>query len=85
MDKVWWEEKEGGRYWQSNMETYFTICKIDSQWEFPVSLKELKPGLNNNLEAWDGEGGGWDIQVRGDMGKLIADSRWCLVEPNVIL
>ena len=25
---------EGELYGQSNMETYVTICKIDSQWEF---------------------------------------------------
>ena len=36
------------------METYITVCKIDSQWEFA----ELKWGLCNNLEGWDGEGGG---------------------------
>ena len=35
-----WEgggDGEGGReYEESNMETYITICKIDSQWEFAV-------------------------------------------------
>ena len=44
---------EGERYGKSNMETYITICKIDSQWEFAVQLKELKLGLCNNLEGWD--------------------------------
>ena len=29
-------------YGNSNMETYITICKIDSQWEFTVWPKELK-------------------------------------------
>ena len=38
-----------GAYGESKMETYITIYKIDSQWEFAVSLKELKPGLGNNL------------------------------------
>ena len=33
------------------METYITVCKIDSQWEFA----ELKWELCNNLEGWDGE------------------------------
>ena len=28
----------------------------------------------NNLEGWDGEEGGRDVQVRGDMGKLVTDS-----------
>ena len=26
------------------METYITICKINSQWEFAVWLRELKTG-----------------------------------------
>ena len=29
-------EGEGGMYGESNMETYITMCKIDSQWEFAV-------------------------------------------------
>ena len=36
------------------METYNTICKIDSQWEFAVHLRELKQVLCDNLEGWDG-------------------------------
>ena len=32
-------------YGKSNMETYITICKIDSQQEFVVWLKKLKQGL----------------------------------------
>ena len=40
------------------METYITTCKIESQLEFAIWLKELKPGLSDNLEVWDGEGGG---------------------------
>ena len=55
------EEGEGGVYGDSTTETCITICKIDSQWEFPVGLRELKPGLSNNLEGWDGEGGGKDV------------------------
>ena len=27
---------EGGMYGESNKETYITICKLDSQWEFSV-------------------------------------------------
>ena len=57
-----WTWVGGGRreremYGESNMETYITICKIDSQWEFAVWPRELKQGLCNNLEGWDGEGG----------------------------
>ena len=28
------EEGEGGRYVQSNIQTYINICKIDSQWNY---------------------------------------------------
>ena len=40
---------------KSNMETYITLCKIDSQQELAVWLKKLKQGLCINLEGWDGE------------------------------
>ena len=55
-------------YEESNMETYNTICKIDSQWEFAVRLRELKQGLCNNLEGWDGERDGMEFQEGGDVG-----------------
>ena len=45
----WWGKK-GWDYGENNMETYIAICKIDSQWEFAVWLRKLKPGLCNNLE-----------------------------------
>ena len=38
-------------YGKSNMETYFIICKTDSQWEFAVWLRKLKQGLCVNLEG----------------------------------
>ena len=41
---------------ESNMETYITICEIDSQREFAVWLRKFKQGLCINLEGWDGEG-----------------------------
>ena len=45
------EEGEGEMYGESNMETYITICKIESQWGFSVCLRKLKQGLCNNLEG----------------------------------
>ena len=42
-------------YGKSNMETYITICKICSQWEFAICLRKLKQGLFINLEGWDGD------------------------------
>ena len=54
-------EKEGETYGKSNMETYITIRKIDSQREFDVQLRKLKQGLCINLEGWDGEGNGREV------------------------
>ena len=42
---------EGEMCGESNMETYITICKIDSQREFAVCLRKLKQGLRINLEG----------------------------------
>ena len=46
------------------METYITICKIDSQEEFAVWLRKLKEGLCINPEQWDeGQmGGGFKME-----------------------
>ena len=49
-------------YGKSNMETYITMCKIDSQQEFAVCLRKLKQGLCINLEGWDGEREGREFQ-----------------------
>ena len=57
MDMGGGEEGEREIYVESNMEIYNTMCKIDSQWEFAVWLRELKQGLYDNLEGWDGVGG----------------------------
>ena len=61
-------------YVEGNMETYMTICKIDSQWQFAVCLRKLKLGLCINLEGWDGEGGGTEIRKEGDICIPMADS-----------
>ena len=50
---------------KGNMETYITICKIDSQWEFAVWLRKFKQGLCINLEEWDGEGDGGSFKREG--------------------
>ena len=61
-------------YAKSNMETYITIYKIDSQQEFTVWLRKLKQGLCINLEGWDREGDGREVQKGGDICIPIADS-----------
>ena len=52
-------------YGKSNMETYITICIIDSQQEFAVWLRKLKQGLYINLDGWNGEGDGREVQKGG--------------------
>ena len=61
-------------YGKSNMDTYITIFKIDSQREFAVCLRKLKQGFCINLEGWDGEGDGREFQKVGDICICVADS-----------
>ena len=70
---------EGEMYGESNTETYITICKIDSQCKFAVGLRELKQGLEFELELCqprgrDGKGGGREVQEGGDICTPMADS-----------
>ena len=76
---------EGEMYGQSNMETYITIYKTDSQWEFAVCLRTLKQGLCINIEGWDGERDGREFPKGGDICIPMGDSCWCLTENNKIL
>ena len=60
--------QRGERVRKSNMETYTTICEIDSQREFAVWLRKLQQRLCSNIEGERGgrrEGGskGRDICV----------------------
>ena len=65
---------EGDMDGKSNMETNNSIYKIDGQWEFALSLGELKEGLFNNSEGLDGEGD-WRVVWEGlDMGVPKTDS-----------
>ena len=65
---------EGEMYGRSNMETYITICKIDSQWEFAVWPRKLKQGLCINLEVLDRAGDGREVQKGGDICIPMTDS-----------
>ena len=65
---------EGEICGKSNMETYITICKINSQLEFAVWLRKLKQGLCINLAGWVGEGDGTDFQNGNDICIPMADS-----------
>ena len=61
---------EDEMYGKSNMETYITICKINSQWEFAVWFRKLKQGLCINLEGFYGEGDGKEVQREEIYGYL---------------
>ena len=77
MEKQTYREQtygHGERGGESNMETYITICKIDSQWKFAVCLRELKQGLCINVEGWDGKGDGREVQEGGDICIPMTDS-----------
>ena len=56
------------------METYISICKIDSQQEFAVWLRKLKQGLYINLEGWDEVGDGREPPKGRDICIPMADS-----------
>ena len=81
MDMVSGEEGDDRMYGDSNTETYITICKTESQWEFDVWLSELKLWLWNNLEGWDGKGSGKGVQ-EGDTGIPMTDSCWVWQKPT---
>ena len=73
MDAGGGEEGEG-ECMEKVMETYITICKVDSQWEFAVWIRKLRQGLCINLEGWDGEGDGRKVQKGGDIYIPIVES-----------
>ena len=41
--------------------------------------------LCDNLEGWDGVGGGREVQEGGDISILMADSHCCMAETNTTL
>ena len=72
-------------YGKNNMETYITICKVDSQKEFALWLRKLKQGVCINLEGWGGEGDGRKLQKGGDICIPMSDSCGGLTENSKIL
>ena len=59
---------------KSNIETYITTCKIESQWEFAVWIGKLKQGLCINLEGWDGEEERREVPKGGNICIPMANS-----------
>ena len=56
---------ESVMYGKSTMETYMTMCKIDSQWAFTVWLRKLKQGLCINLGGGMGKEKGGRFKREG--------------------
>ena len=71
-------------YEKSNVETYISMCKIYSQREFSVWFRKIKQGLCINLEGWDSEGDGKEVQKGVDVCILMADSCWGLTENKIL-
>ena len=69
---------------KSNMETYITICRVDSQQEFAMCLRELKQGLCINLEGWNEEREGREVQEGENICIPVADSCWGLTENKIL-
>ena len=61
-------------YGESNMETYITIYKIDSQREFAVWLRKLKQGFYIKLEGWVVKKDRREFQKGGGICIPMADS-----------
>ena len=78
-------EGEGEMYGESNIETYNTIRKIDSQWEFAARLRVTQIGALWQAEGWDEKRDGKEVWEGGDMGITMADSCWCMTENHKIL
>ena len=57
-------------YGKSNMETYITICKIDSQQEFALWLRKLKRGSVSTSRG----GMRREVQKRGNICIPMTDS-----------
>ena len=52
-----WTRGEGEMYGESNMETYITIWKLESQREFALCLRKVKRALcQPRGVGWEGDG-----------------------------
>ena len=60
-------------YGKTNMETYITICKIDSQWNL-LYVSGNSYRLYINLDWWHGERDGREIKNGGGICIPMADS-----------
>ena len=56
-----------------NRNIYIIICKIDTQWEFNIWLREFKLVLYENLEGWDAVGSRKEVKEGGYLWLIHAD------------
>ena len=68
-----WTRGESEMYEESNMATYITIYKINSQWKFPEYVSGNSKELCINREGWDGEGDRRQAQDGEDICIPMAD------------
>ena len=61
---------EGEMYAESNMETYITICEIDSQWEFAVGSGNSNRGPVSTWWWGNGVGNRRKVQEGGNQPHL---------------
>ena len=79
-------EGESGMIWQSSIETYtLPYVKQIVSGNLLCDPGNPKPILCDNLEGWDGGGGGREVQEGGDICILMADSCWCVAETTPLL
>ena len=45
--------------------------------------RKLNPVVWDNLEGWDGVGGGREVQERGDICRLMTYSQCCMAETTL--
>ena len=60
------------------------MWRTGSRWEVAVWLLELKPGLCDNLEGYNGMGGGREGPEGGAKCTPVTDSCWCTAETSTI-
>ena len=68
------EEGEGGTHGH----VCTTTCETDSRGGFAGWVRELRSGLCDDLEGWDGLGGEREVQEGGDICISMAGSCWCM-------
>ena len=64
---TWGGEGEGETNERVALTHMHTTCKRDSQQEFAVGCRQLNTVLCDNVEGWDGVGGGTEGQEGGDI------------------